>query len=179
MILQQLYKEKAIPSLMERFKYTNVNQVPKLVKIVVSIGMGEAKDNPKAMDAAAADLTAITGQKPVVTTAKKSVANFKVRQGMKIGLMVTLRGARMYDFANKLINIALPRVRDFRGLNLTGFDGRGNYAMGLKEQLIFPEIIYDNIDKIRGMNLVFVTTAKTDEEARWLLTELGMPFKKA
>ncbi len=131
------------------------------------------------MDAAAADLTAITGQKPVVTTAKKSVANFKVRQGMKIGLMVTLRGARMYDFANKLINIALPRVRDFRGLNLTGFDGRGNYAMGLKEQLIFPEIIYDNIDKIRGMNLVFVTTAKTDEEARWLLTELGMPFKKA
>ncbi|HOF27074.1 MAG TPA: 50S ribosomal protein L5 [Clostridia bacterium] len=179
MILQQLYKEKAIPALMERFKYTNVNQVPKLVKIVVSIGMGEAKDNPKAMDAAAADLTAITGQKPVVTTAKKSVANFKVRQGMKIGLMVTLRGARMYDFANKLINIALPRVRDFRGLNLTGFDGRGNYAMGLKEQLIFPEIIYDNIDKIRGMNLVFVTTAKTDEEARWLLTELGMPFKKA
>lgn len=137
MILQQLYKEKAIPALMERFKYTNVNQVPKLVKIVVSIGMGEAKDNPKAMDAAAADLTAITGQKPVVTTAKKSVANFKVRQGMKIGLMVTLRGARMYDFANKLINIALPRVRDFRGLNLTGFDGRGNYAMGLKEQLIF------------------------------------------
>jgi large subunit ribosomal protein L5 len=179
MILQQLYKEKAIPALMERFKYTNVNQVPKLFKIVVSIGMGEAKDNPKAMDAAAADLTAITGQKPVVTTAKKSVANFKVRQGMKIGLMVTLRGARMYDFANKLINIALPRVRDFRGLNLTGFDGRGNYAMGLKEQLIFPEIIYDNIDKIRGMNLVFVTTAKTDEEARWLLTELGMPFKKA
>jgi large subunit ribosomal protein L5 len=179
MILQQLYKEKAIPALMERFKYTNVNQVPKLVKIVVSIGMGDAKDNPKAMDAAAADLTAITGQKPVVTTAKKSVANFKVRQGMKIGLMVTLRGARMYDFANKLINIALPRVRDFRGLNLTGFDGRGNYAMGLKEQLIFPEIIYDNIDKIRGMNLVFVTTAKTDEEARWLLTELGMPFKKA
>lgn len=179
MILQQLYKEKAIPALIERFKYTNVNQVPKLVKIVVSIGMGEAKDNPKAMDAAAADLTAITGQKPVVTTAKKSVANFKVRQGMKIGLMVTLRGARMYDFANKLINIALPRVRDFRGLNLTGFDGRGNYAMGLKEQLIFPEIIYDNIDKIRGMNLVFVTTAKTDEEARWLLTELGMPFKKA
>ncbi|HPY98972.1 MAG: 50S ribosomal protein L5 [Firmicutes bacterium ADurb.Bin099] len=179
MILQQLYKEKAIPALIERFKYTNVNQVPKLVKIVVSIGMGEAKDNPKAMDAAAADLTAITGQKPVVTTAKKSVANFKVRQGMKIGLMVTLRGARMYDFANKLINIALPRVRDFRGLNLTGFDGRGNYAMGLKEQLIFPEIIYDNIDKIRGMNIVFVTTAKTDEEARWLLTELGMPFKKA
>ncbi len=179
MILQQLYKEKAIPALMERFKYTNVNQVPKLVKIVVSIGMGEAKDNPKAMDAAAADLTAITGQKPVVTTAKKSVANFKVRQGMKIGLMVTLRGARMYDFANKLVNIALPRVRDFRGLNLTGFDGRGNYAMGLKEQLIFPEIIYDNIDKIRGMNIVFVTTAKTDEEARWLLTELGMPFKKA
>ena len=179
MILQQLYKEKAIPALIERFKYTNVNQVPKLVKIVVSIGMGEAKDNPKAMDAAAADLTAITGQKPVVTTAKKSVANFKVRQGMKIGLMVTLRGARMYDFANKLINIALPRVRDFRGLNLTGFDGRGNYAMGLKEQLIFPEIIYDYIDKIRGMNIVFVTTAKTDEEARWLLTELGMPFKKA
>ena len=179
MILQQLYKEKAIPALIERFKYTNVNQVPKLVKIVVSIGMGEAKDNPKAMDAAAADLTAITGQKPVVTTAKKSVANFKVRQGMKIGLMVTLRGARMYDFANKLVNIALPRVRDFRGLNLTGFDGRGNYAMGLKEQLIFPEIIYDNIDKIRGMNIVFVTTAKTDEEARWLLTELGMPFKKA
>jgi large subunit ribosomal protein L5 len=179
MILQQLYKEKAIPALMERFKYTNVNQVPKLVKIVVSIGMGEAKDNPKAMDSAAADLTAITGQKPVVTKAKKSVANFKVRQGMKIGLMVTLRGARMYDFANKLVNIALPRVRDFRGLNLTGFDGRGNYAMGLKEQLIFPEIIYDNIDKIRGMNIVFVTTAKTDEEARWLLTELGMPFKKA
>jgi large subunit ribosomal protein L5 len=131
------------------------------------------------LDAAAADLAAITGQKPIVTLAKKSVANFKLREGMKIGLKVTLRGARMYDFADKLINISLPRVRDFRGLNTTGFDGRGNYAMGLKEQLIFPEIVYDNIDKLRGMNIAFVTTAKTDEEARQLLTELGMPFKKA
>jgi large subunit ribosomal protein L5 len=179
MKLQQLYKEKAIPALKEKFQYENVNQVPKLVKIVVSIGMGEAKDNPKALDAAAADLAAITGQKPIVTLAKKSVANFKLREGMKIGLKVTLRGARMYDFADKLINISLPRVRDFRGLNTTGFDGRGTYAMGLKEQLIFPEIVYDNIDKLRGMNIAFVTTAKTDEEARQLLTELGMPFKKA
>jgi large subunit ribosomal protein L5 len=179
MKLQEIYKEQAIPALIEKFQYKNVNEVPKLVKIVLSIGMGEAIANPKALDAAAADIAAITGQKPIVTEAKKSVANFKLRQGMKIGLKVTLRGERMYDFANKLINIALPRVRDFRGLNTTGFDGRGNYAMGLKEQLIFPEIVYDNIDKLRGMNIAFVTTAKTDEEARELLACLGMPFKKA
>ncbi|MFA7673548.1 MAG: 50S ribosomal protein L5 [Clostridia bacterium] len=179
MKLQEIYKEQAIPALIEKFQYKNVNEVPKLVKIVISIGMGEAIANPKALDAAAADLAAITGQKAIVTEAKKSVANFKLRQGMKIGLKVTLRGARMYDFANKLINIALPRVRDFRGLNTTGFDGRGNYAMGLKEQLIFPEIVYDNIDKLRGMNIAFVTNAKTDEEARELLASLGMPFKKA
>lgn len=179
MKLKQLYKENVVPALMEKFQYKNINQVPKLAKIVVSIGMGEAKDNPKALDAAAADLTTITGQKPVVALAKKSVANFKLREGMKIGLKVTLTGDRMYDFADKLINIALPRVRDFRGLSTTGFDGRGNYAMGLKEQLIFPEIVYDDIDKIRGMNIVFVTTAKTDEEARQLLTEMGMPYKKA
>lgn len=179
MKLQQIYKEQAIPALIEKFQYKNVNEVPKLVKMVISIGMGEAIANPKALDSAAGDLAAITGQKPIVTEAKKSVANFKLRQGMKIGLKVTLRGARMYDFANKLINIALPRVRDFRGLNTTGFDGRGNYAMGLKEQLIFPEIVYDNIDKLRGMNIAFVTNAKTDEEARELLASLGMPFKKA
>jgi len=179
MRLQQIYKEQAIPALIEKFQYKNVNEVPKLVKMVISIGMGEAIANPKALDSAAGDLAAITGQKPIVTEAKKSVANFKLRQGMKIGLKVTLRGQKMYDFANKLINIALPRVRDFRGLNTTGFDGRGNYAMGLKEQLIFPEIVYDNIDKLRGMNIAFVTNAKTDEEARELLACLGMPFKKA
>lgn len=179
MKLKQLYKENVVPALTEKFQYKNVNQVPKLAKIVISIGMGEAKDNPKTLDSAAADLTLITGQKPIVTIAKKSVANFKLREGMKIGLKVTLTGNRMYDFADKLINIALPRVRDFRGLSTTGFDGRGNYAMGLKEQLIFPEIVYDNIDRIRGMNIVIVTTANTDEEARQLLTEMGMPFKKA
>ncbi len=179
MKLQQLYKEHAVNALMEKFEYDNINQVPKLEKIVVSIGLGEAKDDPKALEAALADLTAITGQKPIVTTAKKSVANFKLREGMKIGLKVTLRGQRMYEFADKLINIALPRVRDFRGLRTVGFDGRGNYAMGLKEQLIFPEISYDDIDKLRGMNIVFVTTANTDEEAKQLLTEIGMPFRKA
>ena len=179
MKLQQLYKEHTVPALKDKFQYKNVNQVPKLVKIVVSIGMGEAKDNPKALDSAAGDFAIITGQKPVVTLATTSVASIKLREGMKIGLKVTLRGERMYDFADKLINISLPRVRDFRGLSTSGFDGRGNYAMGLKEQLIFPEIVYDNIDKLRGMNIVFVTTAKTDEEARQLLAELGMPFKKA
>ncbi len=179
MKLQQTYKDRVVPALVEKFQYTNVNQAPRLEKIVVSIGMGEAKENPKALEFASADLEAITGQRPIVIAAKKSVANFKLREGMKIGLKVTLRGERMYHFADKLINIALPRVRDFRGLRTTGFDGRGNYAMGLREQLIFPEIIYDNIDKIRGMNIVFVTTAATDEEARELLSELGMPFRKA
>ena len=160
----------------QKFGYKNVNQIPKLDKIVINMGLGEAKDNPKALDAAVADLTVIAGQKPLVTTAKKSVANFKVRTGMKIGAKVTLRGDRMYEFADKLMNIALPRVRDFRGVSAKAFDGRGNYALGVREQLIFPEIEYDKIDKIRGMEMIFVTTANTDEEAKELLRLLGMPF---
>ena len=152
-------------------------QIPKLVKIVVNIGLGEAKDNPKAIDAACGDLALITGQKPIVTKARKSVANFKLREGMNIGCKVTLRGAKMYEFLDRLFNVALPRVRDFRGINANGFDGRGNYSLGIKEQLIFPEIEYDKIDKIRGMDINFVTTAQTDEEARELLKLMGAPFR--
>lgn len=161
---------------MQKFSYKNINQVPRLEKIVINMGLGEAKDNPKALDSAVEDLTVIAGQKPVVTTAKKSVANFKVREGMKIGAKVTLRGDRMYEFIDKLISIAIPRVRDFRGLSPKSFDGRGNFAMGFKEQLVFPEIEYDKVDAIRGMDIIVVTTAETDEEARELLTQMGMPF---
>ena len=174
--LKDKYKAEVAQALQQKFGYKNVNQIPKLDKIVINMGLGEAKDNPKALDAAVADLTVIAGQKPLVTTAKKSVAHFKVRTGMKIGAKVTLRGDRMYEFADKLMNIALPRVRDFRGVSAKAFDGRGNYALGVREQLIFPEIEYDKIDKIRGMEMIFVTTANTDEEAKELLRLLGMPF---
>jgi large subunit ribosomal protein L5 len=174
--LQEKYNNEVVPALMEKFGYKNIMEVPKLEKVVVSMGVGEAKDNAKALDSAVADLEIIAGQKPVITRAKKSVANFKVRAGMKIGCKVTLRKRRMYEFSDKLINISLPRVRDFRGISPKSFDGRGNYALGIKEQLIFPEIEYDKIDKIRGMDIIFVTTAKTDEEARELLRCLGMPF---
>ena len=171
------YKE-IVPQLIEKFGYKNIMEVPKLEKIVINMGLGADKDNPKGIEAAVNDLAQIAGQKPVITKAKKSVANFKVRQGMNIGTKVTLRGNRMLYFADKLINIVLPRVRDFRGVPDSSFDGRGNYAMGLKEQLIFPEINYDDIDKVRGMDIVFVTTAKTDEEAKALLELLGMPFAR-
>ena len=176
--LKVKYNEEIAPALMKKFGYKSVMQIPKLDKITINVGCGEAKENSKALDAVVADLTKITGQKPVVTLAKKSVANFKLREGMPIGAKVTLRGDRMWEFLDRLFNIALPRVRDFRGINGNGFDGRGNYAMGLKEQLIFPEIEYDKIDKIRGMDIVFTTTATTDEEARELLTLLGAPFAK-
>ena len=174
--LKDTYKAEIIPAMMQKFEYKNVNQVPRLEKGVINMGLGEAKDNPKALDSAVEDLTVIAGQKPVVTTAKKSVANFKVREGMKIGAKVTLRGDRMYEFIDKLISIAIPRVRDFRGLSPKSFDGRGNFAMGFKEQLVFPEIEYDKVDAIRGMDIIVVTTAETDEEARELLTQMGMPF---
>ena len=174
--LKDTYKAEIIPAMMQKFEYKNVNQVPRLEKVVINMGLGEAKDNPKALDSAVEDLTVIAGQKPVVTTAKKSVANFKVREGMKIGAKVTLRGDRMYEFIEKLISIAIPRVRDFRGLSPKSFDGRGNFAMGFKEQLVFPEIEYDKVDAIRGMDIIVVTTAETDEEARELLTQMGMPF---
>ena len=170
------YKEEVVPALLEQFKYENIMQVPKLVKIVINMGLGAEKDNPKGMDSAAEELGIISGQKVVITKAKKSVANFKVRQGMNIGAKVTLRGDRMYYFADKLMNIVLPRVRDFRGVPSSSFDGRGNYAMGLREQLIFPEINYDDVDKVRGMDIAFVTTAQTDEEAKARLKLLGMPF---
>ena len=174
--LKTKYKEEAIPALNEKFRYENVMQVPKLEKIIINMGLGSEKDNPKGIEKAVAELSTIAGQKAIVTKAKKSVANFKVREGMNIGAKVTLRGDRMYYFADKLMNIVLPRVRDFRGVSDTSFDGRGNYAMGVREQLIFPEINYDDVDKVRGMNIVFVTSAKTDEEARELLALLGMPF---
>ena len=170
------YKNEAVPALREKFGYTNVMQIPKLDKVVVSMGVGEAKDNSKAIDAAVADLATITGQKPLVTRAKKSIANFHLRAGSPIGCKVTLRGERMYEFIDKLFNAALPRVRDFRGVSDKAFDGRGNYSLGIKEQLIFPEIEYDKIDKVRGMDIIFVTSANTDEEARELLRFLGMPF---
>jgi large subunit ribosomal protein L5 len=162
--------------MMQKFAYKNINQTPRLEKIVINMGMGDAKDNPKALESGMADLTVIAGQKPVVTAAKKSVANFKVREGMKIGAKVTLRGDRMYEFLDKMISIAIPRVRDFRGLSQKSFDGRGNFAMGFKEQLVFPEVDYDQVDQIRGMDIIVVTTAQTDEEARELLTQMGMPF---
>ena len=177
--LHDKYTAEVAPAMMAKFGYKNVMQIPRLEKIVINMGLGEAKDNPKSFDAAVADLTVIAGQKPQVTVARKSIANFKLREGMKIGAKVTLRSERMYEFADKLMNIALPRVRDFRGIPDTSFDGRGNYAMGLKEQLIFPEINYDDVDKIRGMDIVFVTTAKTDEEAKALLQMMGMPFMQA
>ena len=172
------YKNEAVPALREKFGYTNVMQIPKLDKVVVSMGVGEAKDNSKAIDAAVADLATITGQKPLVTRAKKSIANFHLRAGSPIGCKVTLRGERMYEFIDKLFNAALPRVRDFRGVPGNAFDGRGNYSLGLKEQLVFPEIEYDKVDKVRGMDVIFVTTAKTDEEARELLKLFNMPFTK-
>ena len=174
--LLTLYKSDVIPAMMQKFGYKNINQVAPLEKIVLNMGLGDCKDNPKAMDAAVSELAAIAGQKPVVTKAKKSVANFKVREGMNIGAKVTLRGERMYHFVDKLVNIALPRVRDFHGVSTKAFDGRGNYALGIREQLLFPEIEYDKVDKIRGMEMIFVTTAKTDEESRELLRLLGMPF---
>ncbi len=172
------YKNSVAPALMTKFGYKSVMQIPKLEKVIINVGCGEAKDNAKVIDAAIADLGLITGQKAVPCRAKKSVANFKLRAGMPIGAKVTLRGERMYEFVERLFNTALPRVRDFRGINPDAFDGRGNYAMGVKEQLIFPEIEYDKIDKVRGMDIIFVTTAKTDEEARELLTLMGAPFAK-
>jgi large subunit ribosomal protein L5 len=176
--LQETYKKDVAPALMTKFSYKSVMQIPKLDKVVINVGAGEARDNAKVIDAIVNDLGQITGQKAVVCKARKSVANFKLREGMNIGAKVTLRGERMYEFVDRLFNIALPRVRDFRGINPNSFDGRGNYSMGLKEQLIFPEISYDKIDKIRGMDICFVTTAQTDEEARELLTLLGAPFAK-
>lgn len=176
-VLKEQYVKEVVPALMKKFNYTSIMEVPKLEKIVINIGLGETKDNPKALDNAVNDLTQITGQKPVITKAKKSIAAFKLREGAKIGCKVTLRAGRMYDFAQKLFNVALPRVRDFRGVSTHAFDGRGNYSMGIKEQLIFPEIEYDKIDKVRGMDIIFVTTAKTDEEAKELLSLLGMPFR--
>ncbi len=176
--LQETYKKDVAPALLSKFGYKSVMQIPKLDKVVINVGAGEARDNSKVIDAILTDLSQITGQKAVVCKARKSVANFKLREGMNIGAKVTLRGERMYEFVDRLFNIALPRVRDFRGINPNSFDGRGNYSMGLKEQLIFPEISYDKIDKIRGMDICFVTTANTDEEARELLTLLGAPFAK-
>jgi len=176
--MKEMYKSEIAPALMKKFGYKSVMQIPKLDKVVINVGCGEARDNPKIMDAIINDLSAITGQRPVVCKARKSVANFKLREGMNIGAKVTLRGERMYEFVDRLFNVALPRVRDFRGINANSFDGRGNYNMGLKEQLIFPEIDYDKIDKVRGMDLCFVTTANTDEEARELLTLMGAPFAK-
>ena len=176
--LQETYKNDIVPAMTKKFGYKNVMQVPKLDKIVINMGVGEAKENAKVLETAVRDLETITGQKAVITKAKKSVANFKVREGMAIGCKVTLRGERMYEFADRLINLALPRVRDFRGVKSDSFDGRGNYAMGVREQLIFPEIEYDKIDAVRGMDINFITTAKTDEEARELLTLMGAPFEK-
>ena len=176
--LKETYKSDIAPALMKKFGYKSVMQIPKLDKVVINVGCGEARDNAKVIDAIINDLSAITGQRPVVCKARKSVANFKLREGMNIGAKVTLRGERMYEFVDRLFNVALPRVRDFRGINANSFDGRGNYNMGLKEQLIFPEIDYDKIDKVRGMDLCFVTTATTDEEARELLTLMGAPFAK-
>ncbi len=176
--LRETYKTSVFPALTEKFNYKNVMEVPKLEKVTINMGLGEAKDNAKLMEGAVEELAIITGQRPVVTKAKKSIANFKVRQGMPVGAKVTLRGDNMYEFIDKFFNIALPRVRDFKGVSRNSFDGRGNYSLGIKEQLIFPEINYDQVDKIKGMNIVFTTTAKSDEEAMELLTLLGMPFEK-
>jgi large subunit ribosomal protein L5 len=175
--IKEKYTEEVVPALMKKFEYKSPMQVPKLEKIVVNVGMGEAIQNGKAIDAAINDIRTITGQQPVINRAKKSVAAFKLREGMQIGIKVTLRGSRMYDFFDRLIGVALPRVRDFRGISAKSFDGRGNYTMGIKEQLIFPEINYDKIDKVRGMDITFVTTAKTDEEAREFLKLMGVPFQ--
>ncbi|QQE74690.1 50S ribosomal protein L5 [Brevibacillus composti] len=176
--LKEKYQKEIVPGLMSKFGYSSIMQVPKVEKIVINMGVGEAVGNAKALDSAVEDLQTISGQKPVVTRAKNSIAGFKLREGMAIGAKVTLRGERMYHFLDKLMNVSLPRVRDFRGVSSKAFDGRGNYTLGLKEQLIFPEIEYDKIDKVRGMDIVIVTSAKTDEEARELLTQMGMPFRK-
>ena len=175
--LREQYNNEVVPALMKKFEYKSIMQVPKLDKVVINIGLGDLKENPKALENAMKDLTQITGQKPVITKAKKSIAAFKLREGANIGCKVTLRSDKMYDFVYKLFNVALPRVRDFRGVSTHSFDGRGNYSMGIKEQLIFPEIEYDKVDKLRGMDIIFVTTAETDEEAKELLKLLGMPFK--
>ena len=176
--LKEQYQNEIVPALTKKFGYKNVMQVPKLDKIVVNMGVGEAKENAKLLESAMKDLEIITGQKPIMTTAKKSIANFKIREGMKIGCKVTLRGDRMYEFLDRLVNLSLPRVRDFRGVNPNSFDGRGNYALGIREQVIFPEIEYDKIDKTRGMDIIIVTTARTDEEARELLAQFNMPFSR-
>ena len=176
--LLEKYNNEIVPAMTEKFGYKNIMQVPKLSKVIVNMGVGEAKDNSKLLESACKDMEIITGQKPIITKAKKSIANFKIREGMNIGCKVTLRGDKMYDFTDRLVNLALPRVRDFRGVNPNSFDGRGNYALGLREQLIFPEIEYDKVDKVRGMDVVFVTTAHTDEEARELLRLFGMPYTK-
>lgn len=176
--LKETYQNEIVDAMMKKFGYKNIMEVPKLDKVVVNMGVGEAKENAKILDAAMKDMETITGQKAVPTRAKNSIANFKLREGMPIGCKVTLRGEKMYEFVDRLINLALPRVRDFRGVNPNAFDGRGNYALGIKEQLIFPEIEYDKVDKVRGMDIIFVTTANTDEEARELLAQFGMPFKK-
>lgn len=176
--LKEKYLKEIVPSLMNKFNYKSVMQVPKLEKIVINMGVGDAVQNPKALDSAVEELTLISGQRPVVTRAKKSIAGFRLREGMPIGCKVTLRGDRMYDFLDKLVSVSLPRVRDFRGVSKNAFDGRGNYTLGIKEQLIFPEIDYDKVSKVRGMDIVIVSTANTDEEARELLTQFGMPFKK-
>lgn len=175
--LYDLYKEECVPAMMQEFRYKSPMQVPRLEKIVINMGLGEASQNIKILDSASAELAAITGQKPVITRARKSIAAFKLREGMSIGCMVTLRRHRMFEFLDRLVNVALPRVRDFRGVSDKAFDGRGNYTLGIKEQIIFPEIDYDKIDKIKGMNITIVTTAKTDEEAKFLLRRLGMPFR--
>ena len=175
--LKEQYQKEVVPAMMKKFNYKSVMEVPKLEKVVINIGLGDVKDNPKSLENAMNDIKIITGQSPVVTKAKKAIAAFKIREGVNMGCKVTLRSGKMYDFVYKLFNVALPRVRDFRGVSKNSFDGRGNYSMGVKEQLIFPEIEYDKVDKIRGMDIIFVTTAKTDEEARELLTLLGMPFK--
>ena len=176
--LKEQYQREIVPALMNKFKYSSIMEVPKIEKIVVNMGVGDAKENPKFLENAVEELSIITGQKPVITKARKAIAGFKLRAGMPIGTMVTLRGERMYHFLDRLLNIALPRVRDFRGVSPKAFDGRGNYTMGIKEQLIFPEINYDKVEKVRGMDIVIVTTAKTDEEGRELLTGFGFPFKK-
>ena len=176
--LKEKYTNEVVPFLVERFKYENIMQVPRLEKIVLNMGLGSSKENPKAVESAVKELETITGQHPIVTKARKSIANFKLREGMNVGVKVTLRGEKMYDFLDKFMNISLPRVRDFRGISSKSFDGRGNYAVGIKEQLIFPEIEYDMVDQIRGMDIVVVTTANTDEEAKELLDKMGMPFKK-
>lgn len=175
--LKAHYQEQVVPKLMEQFKYTNIHQVPKIVKVTVNRGMGEAAQNAKALEASLSEIAVITGQKPVVTRAKKAIAGFKIRKGMPVGIMVTLRSDRMYAFMDRLVNLVLPRIRDFRGISPKSFDGRGNYTLGLREQLIFPEIEYDNIDQIRGMDISIITTANTDEEGRALLKEMGMPFR--